>query len=427
MVKAFILAAGEGKRMRPLTEKRPKPMLHLAGRPLLQHTIEAMVEAGVEEVVILTGWKGESIRRHFGRGARFGIKIRYITQRERNGTGGAVYLAKKMMEGHFIALNGDVIVGKKTIKEMVRRAEEGINTVSGVISSEPERYGVLEISKRRKNGTKDNGEILTGIWEKPENPPSDLINAGVYVFPPTIFDAISKTALSERGEIEITDSIKYLINEKKEDFHIYEIEDRWMDIGYPWDLLEANKMVIERLSSEAGDEFWITEGVIEKNVSIKGRLRLGKGSVIKSGTYLEGDVIIGENSTIGPNAYIRGSTSIGNSCKVGAATEIKNSIVMDGSKIPHHNYVGDSVIGEDCNLGSGTKVANLRLDDSNISVIIDGKRINTGRRKLGVIMSDGVKTGINSVIDVGTIIGSDSFIGPGAKAHGTISSGTRIM
>jgi len=421
MVKAFILAAGEGRRMRPLTEKRPKPMLQIAGKPLLQHTIEAMADAGVEEAVILTGWKGESIRRHFGRGARFGIRIRYLTQRERNGTGGAVYLAKKMMVSHFIALNGDVIVGKNTIKEMVRRAEEGINTVSGVISSEPKRYGVLEISKRRKNGA-----ILTGILEKPKNPPSGLINAGVYVFPPTVFDAISKTALSERGEIEITDSIKQLINEKKEDFHIYEIKDRWMDIGYPWDLLEANKMVIERLSSESG-YFWATEGVIEDNVSIKGRLRLGKGSVIKSGTYLEGDVIIGENSTIGPNAYIRGSTSIGNNCKVGAATEIKNSIVMDRSKIPHHNYVGDSVIGEYCNLGSGTKVANLRLDDSNISVIIDGKRINTGRRKLGVIMGDGVKTGINSVIDVGTIIGSDSFIGPGARAHGSISSGTKIM
>jgi bifunctional UDP-N-acetylglucosamine pyrophosphorylase/glucosamine-1-phosphate N-acetyltransferase len=200
-----------------------------------------------------------------------------------------------------------------------------------------------------------------------------------------------------------------------------------MDIGYPWDLIEANKMVVERLSKELGDEFWKNDGTIEENVQIRGRVKVGKGSVLKSGTYIEGDVVIGESCDVGPNAYIRGTTSLGNGCKVGGAAEVKNSIVMNGSKIPHHNYVGDSVIGEGCNLGSGTKVANLRLDDSHISVIIDDKRIDTGRRKLGVIMGDNVKTGINSVIDVGTVIGSDSSIGPSAKAYGHIAQGTKIM
>ena len=424
MVKAFILAAGEGKRMRPLTEKRPKPMLQVAGKPLLQHTIEALADAGVEEVVILTGWRGEKIRKHFGRGARFGVKIRYITQDRRNGTGGAVYLARRLMTEHFIALNGDVLIGRRTAAEMAERAKKGVATISAVRSDHPERYGVLEIKEKRKR------RILAGIIEKPDNPPSDLINAGIYVFPPAVFDAISKTGLSERGEIEITDSIGLLIRGEgvgKEDFQIYEIEEGWMDIGYPWDLLEANKMAVQRLSEELGEEFWSREGKVEDNVHIKGRVRLGKGSVIKSGTYIEGDVVIGENCDIGPNAYIRGTTSLGNGCKVGAAAEVKNSVIMNGSKIPHHNYVGDSVIGEGCNLGSGTKVANLRLDDSHIPVIIEGKRIDTGRRKLGVIMGDNVKTGVNSVIDVGTVIGSDSFIGPGAKAYGHISSGTKIM
>ena len=425
MVKAFILAAGEGKRMRPLTEKRPKPMLHVAGRPLLQHTIEALASAGVEEVVILTGWKGENIRKYFGRGARFGIRIKYITQDRRNGTGGAVYLAKRQMKGHFIALNGDVVVGRKTIADMVERAEKGLSTVSAVRSEHPERYGVLRLADKRKKEA-----IISEIMEKPENPPSELINAGIYVFPPSIFEAISKTALSERGEIEVTDSIQLLINGyegKKEDFHMYEIKEGWMDIGYPWDLLEANKMVIDRLSHELGDEFWKNEGIIEDNVSVRGRLRVGKGSTVKSGTYIEGDVVIGENCDIGPNSYIRGTTSLGDNCKIGGASEVKNVIVMNGSKIPHHNYVGDSVIGEKCNLGSGTKVANLRLDDSHISVIINGKRIDTGRRKLGVIMGDGVKTGVNSIIDVGTVIGSESFIGPGARAQGHILPGTKIM
>lgn len=425
MVKAFILAAGEGNRMRPLTEKRPKPMLQVAGRPLMQHTIEALAGAGVEEVVILTGWKGENIRKYFGRGAKFGIRIKYITQDRRNGTGGAVYLAKRKMKGHFIALNGDVVVGRKTIVEMVKRAEKGLSTVSAVRSEHPERYGVLQLVNKGKKEA-----LISGIIEKPETPPSNLINAGIYVLPPSIFDAISKTALSERGEIEVTDSIRLLIDGydgQKEEFHMYEIKEGWMDIGYPWDLLKANKMVLERLSNESGGNFWANEGVIEDNVSVKGRLRVGKGSTIKSGTYIEGDVVIGENCDIGPNSYIRGTTSLGNGCKIGGASEVKNTIVMNGSKIPHHNYVGDSVIGENCNMGSGTKVANLRLDDSHISVIINGDRIDTGRRKLGVIMGDGVKTGVNSVIDVGTVIGSGSFIGPAARASGHISPGAKIM
>ncbi len=424
MVKAFILAAGEGKRMRPLTEKRPKPMLHVAGKPLLQHTIEALASAGVEEAVILTGWKGEKIRKHFGRGGKYGIKIRYITQNMRNGTGGAVYLARKHMKEHFIALNGDVIVGMDTTKEMVKRAEKGNSTISAVKSGHPERYGVLKLKEKGKK------DYLAGIIEKPENPPSDLINAGVYVFPPSVFDAISRTGLSERGEIEITDSIELLINGdgvKKEDFQVHEISDGWMDIGYPWDLLDANKMVVERLSAESGGEFWRNEGTIEENVHIKGRVKVGKGSVLKSGTYIEGNVVIGEDCQIGPNAYIRGTTSLGNGCKVGGAAEVKNSVIMDHSKIPHHNYVGDSIIGDGCNLGSGTKVANLRLDDSHISVTIEGERIDTGRRKLGVIMGDNVKTGVNSMIDVGTVIGSDCFIGPGAKVYGYISFGSKIM
>jgi bifunctional UDP-N-acetylglucosamine pyrophosphorylase/glucosamine-1-phosphate N-acetyltransferase len=106
--------------------------------------------------------------------------------------------------------------------------------------------------------------------------------------------------------------------------------------------------------------------------------------------------------------------------------EVKNSVIMDLSNIPHQNYVGDSIIGQRCNLGAGTKVANLRLDERNIRVVLKGRRIDTGKRKLGVIMGDDVKTGINSSIDPGTIVGENTFIGPNALARGTIAPRSRI-
>jgi len=168
-------------------------------------------------------------------------------------------------------------------------------------------------------------------------------------------------------------------------------------------------------------------GTIEENVHIKGEIFLGKGAVIKSGSYLEGKVFIDEGAVIGPNAYVRGSSYIGKGAKVGAASEIKNSIIMNNTNIPHHNYVGDSLIGSDCNLGSGTKVANLRLDDGPVPVTLKGKKVDTGRRKLGVIIGDDVKTGINATMDPGTIIFSGSRIGPGAHASGTIGKESRVF
>ena len=164
-------------------------------------------------------------------------------------------------------------------------------------------------------------------------------------------------------------------------------------------------------------------GEVEKNVVLKGVVSIGRNTVVRSGSYIVGPVIIGQDCDIGPNCYIRPSTSIGDNCHIGAAVEVKNSIIMRGSKIPHHNYVGDSVIGEGCNFGACTKIANLKLDKSN--VVAAG--IDTKRHKLGAIIGDGVEIGINASINVGCIIGNNACIGPGAIAHGVISPGSKVF
>ena len=169
------------------------------------------------------------------------------------------------------------------------------------------------------------------------------------------------------------------------------------------------------------------DGTIEKNTNIKGNVIIGKNTVVMSGTYIEGPVVIGENCKVGPNCYIRPFTSIGNNCHVGNASEVKNSIIMDNSNTPHQNYIGDSIIGMNCNLGSGCKVANLRLNKKDIIVVLNGKQIDSKRRKLGVIMGDDVQTGINSMMNVGCMLGNNVFIGPGAIAQGEIKPNSKIM
>jgi bifunctional UDP-N-acetylglucosamine pyrophosphorylase/glucosamine-1-phosphate N-acetyltransferase len=196
----------------------------------------------------------------------------------------------------------------------------------------------------------------------------------------------------------------------------YEKLDYWLNIGYPWELLLANESLMEEIEPQ-------NLGTVEENVVIKGSVSIGKETVIRANSYIQGPVCIGENCVIGPSCYIRPATSIGDGCHIGSAVEVKNSIIMRGSQIPHHNYVGDSVIGEGCNLGAGTKIANLRLDRKDIAVM----GIDTKLRKLGAIIGDGVQTGINASINVGSLIGCNSFIGPGAVADGVVLPNAKIF
>ena len=148
-----------------------------------------------------------------------------------------------------------------------------------------------------------------------------------------------------------------------------------------------------------------------KNASVKGSFVVGKDTEVLPGTVVEGNVIVGSNCKIGPNAYLRGVVYIGNNCHVGIS-EVKNSIVLDNSNIPHFNYVGDSIIGENVNLGAGTKIANLRHDNKSIKISINARKIDSRRRKLGALIGSGTKTGINSSINCGIFVRNNSKIMP---------------
>ncbi len=406
-MKAFILAAGKGTRMQPLTVNRPKPMLPVGGKPILQHLVDN-IEEKVDEIIILIGWKSDKIKEGISSQE---AEIKYVRQNELLGTADAISLAEEHVEDKFICMNGDVIVPKRALHEFVDFfLEENTPTIAMSRVEDPESYGVLLLE----------GKEVVDIIEKPKRPESDLINAGLYGFDSSIFDAIEETERSPRGEFEITDSLKILM----EDSGLYGFElpeDSWYELSRPWEMLSANRKIMEN-SLEKN-----IEGEVEDNVHIEGDVYISKDSIVREGAYLKGPIFIGEGAKIGPNCYIRPATFIGEGCKVGNASEVKNSIIMKGTQVPHHNYVGDSVIGEDCNFGSGTKIANLRLDEKEISVIHREEIICTERRKLGVIMGDEVKTGINSMIDPGTIIWEKSFIGPGTIAQGEISPKSKIQ
>jgi UDP-N-acetylglucosamine diphosphorylase/glucosamine-1-phosphate N-acetyltransferase len=408
-MKCLVLAAGDGTRMLPLTARTAKPLLRVAGRPFLCHTLDILKRAGLRDVAVLVGWQKESVVGHFSK-CDLDLKPTFLEQEERLGTADAVRRAERWAKGQFICLNGDVLPPLRTIKALARAARKdpsaAIMTCARV--ADPTGFGVVEL---------DRGGRVKGIVEKPERPAGDLVNAGIYAFPKDIFDEIRATPMSRRGEYEITTTFERLISKGR--MRAIVMDEPWVEVTYPWDLLRANAHLMEGLVGAV-------EGTVEKGAHLEGPVVVREGAHVRAGAYIVGPAIIDSGARVGPNCFIRPSTYIGRDCHVGASTEVKNSIVMDGSDVPHLNYVGDSIIMEGCNLGAGTKTANLRLDEGPVVSHSKGRRVPTGLRKLGAIIGPGVKTGINCSIDPGTVISEDAFIGPGACVRGFIAPGARI-
>jgi len=392
-MECVVLAAGEGKRMRPLTAKRPKVMLPLANRPMMEHLVLAARDAGITDFIFIVGYGEREIRRHFGEGDELGVHIKYATQRHQRGTADAVAAARDLVTGPFLVMNGDMILKQEDIANLCKKAPSCMCIST---TDHPADYGVV---------LTENG-MITSLEEKSKQPRSNLINAGAYLFSMEIFDLIDAVRPSPRGELELTDALAVLM--EKGELKAHQLS-YWMDVGYPWDMLDANAALMETIRPE-------NHGLVEEGVTLQNSVIIGEGTVIKSGTYIEGPCIIGKNCRIGPHTYIRGATSIGDNCHVGHCSEIKNSIIMSGTKIPHFNYIGDSVVGSDCNFGAGTKIANLRHDHATVKVC--GK--DTRRKKFGAVIGDGVRFGINCSINVGTLIGSEAQFAPNTFIEGCI-------
>ncbi len=383
-MKAVILAAGQGIRVRPLSLSRPKPLIKILDQTILEHNLNQL-KGIIKEVILVVGYKGEMIKEKIGSNWK-GIKINYLWQEILDGTGRASCLAVNFLEDKFLLLNGDDFYFQPDIKNLMKKFPAIL--VKEV--SNPENFGVvLEKDKR-----------VVDLIENPEKPKSNLINTGCYFLPKEIFKF--KIKKSKRGEYEFTDYIKKFI--KKEKLNVVHSK-HWIPLSYSWDLFEATEFLLRQKKGKI-------LGKVEKNVQIFGKVIIEKGAQIRSGSYLLGPLYIGKNSIVGPNCFLRAGTVIGDNCKIGQGVEIKNSLIGERTQISHLSYVGDSIIGENCNLGAGTILANWRFDQKSIKVKIEGKIIDTKRKKLGAIIGDDVKIGVNCSLMPGILIGPGAILGP---------------
>lgn len=331
-MKALILAGGAGTRLRPITHTRAKQLVPVANKPILFYGIESMVAAGIVEIGVIVGDTRAEVMAALGDGSSFGAHITFIPQDEPLGLAHCVLIARDFLgDDDFVMYLGDNLLEQDLAAfvasfEIARRLPDP--PAAQILLKrvpDPHRFGIATLD--------DDGNVVQ-LVEKPDVPPSDLALVGVYLFTARIHDAVAAIAPSARGELEITDAIQWLID-ADERVRCELLTGWWIDTGKLTPLLEANRLLLERIEARI-------DGVVDDESVIDGRVVVELGAEI-IGSTIRGPVVIGANTRI-VESFVGPYSAIGADCTV-TASEIEHSVVMDGSTITEIARLEDSLIG----------------------------------------------------------------------------------
>ena len=386
-VKAVILAAGEGKRFRPLTDIRPKPMLPVAGKPLLDHVVDRLAAAGIEEVVLVVGYQRERIQTHFSEREQdgHGPNITYAVQENPLGTGDALLTAEPYLGSDFLVVNGDRIVEQALIERLIRRREETGDQCMVITSvDDPTRYGMVELD----------GEYVSSLVEKPatHEVTSNLVNAGIYAFGPDIFAAIRQT--ERRGELKLTQTLADYL--RKLPVRALRYDGLWLELEHPWDLLDANDGILSTTGSQ-----------------VTSTAQVHPDATITS------PVAIGADTHIAPGGRVLRGTTLGANVRLGANTVITNSVVFSDVTIGPGCVLTDCIIGEGATIGAHTTIggggADVVLNESVYSAV-----------EFGGLIGHNATIGADVTLDPGAIVGNHTTVELGCTVSGRVENDTHV-
>ena len=397
-MKVLLLAAGRSKRLKPIEDKN---FLSFLGRPLIAHQIEQIRSCGLKEIIIVGGKHNLAAIKKLAAGIDPRIKV--VEQKDLEaGMAGAVLAASKLIDGDsvFIVSANDVVEAEAY--KLVLRAAKDKAFDSCIIGKRVGSYFPGGYLKVRGNG------MISGIVEKPGagREPSKMINLVLHFHRSgaRLVEAIKSVKAKHDNHYEI--ALDALIKGGAR-MKAISYDGFWQPIKYPWHVFTMMNYFFGCLRG-------IKKGKhvqIAKSATIKGKVFLAEGVKIMENAVIAGPAYIGKNTIIATNALVRES-EIGENCVIGFGSEVARSHL--GNDVwTHSNYIGDSIIGNNCSFGSGTVTGNLRLDEANILVNIEGEKIGSGTTKLGLIMGDDVRCGINTSFMPGIKIGKNSFIGAG--------------
>lgn len=342
-MKALILVGGFGTRLRPLTLSVPKPAVEFANKPSVIHQIEALAAVGVDEVVLAVNYQPELMKDTLnGWEEKLNVKITYSQETEPLGTAGPLALAREHLDDKsgdpFFVLNADVIC-RFPFREFLEfhKAHGGEGSILVTTVDDPSKYGVV---------LADADDKITSFVEKPKEFVGDKINAGLYVFNPSVLDRIEPKPTSIEKEI---------FPQMAEAGQLYRmvLPGFWMDVGQPPDFLKGTALYLKDLEERYPD-------------------RLSKHASMVGPNLVDESAEIGEGSQIGPNV------TIGPGCKIGAGVRLRNAVIMDGAKIGDYSLVIDSIVGWRCTVGRWVRMQNISVLGEDVQVA-DELYINGGK------------------------------------------------
>jgi len=327
-MKGLILAGGFGTRLRPLTYSQQKQLIPVANKPILFYAIEGLIEAGIKDIGIIVGPNKNqvisTVQNH-----DWDAHIEFIEQDNPLGIAHTIKISKDFLgDDPFMMYLGDNILKEGVVDHVKDFLDSGYD--SSIMLNEvsnPEEFGIAVLNEKND---------VIKLIEKPKNPPSNNAVIGVYMFTSAIHEAVEQLKPSKRGQLEITDAIQWLIDNGKKVKSSF-VNNWWKDTGKPEDILHANRLILDDIKSK-------NDGKVIKS-DIRGRVEIGKGSIIGDGCLVKGPAMVGKNCHIS-KSYIGPYTSIGDECEI-IESEIEDSVVLNGSKIRFAGRIVDSLIGKE--------------------------------------------------------------------------------
>ncbi|HJL72759.1 MAG TPA: bifunctional sugar-1-phosphate nucleotidylyltransferase/acetyltransferase [Nitrospinaceae bacterium] len=386
-MKALILAAGKGTKLNPFSNTRPIPMISVAGKTLLENSLCQLKNAGITDVYIVVGHHKERVQDFIAEKYSDGMNIHCLEQKKNAGIGDAVRQVKdKISPGeYFLLIYGDTLTDENICSKVQQSFHSFKCPVASIcLPPSNESFGNVFLNAQMK---------ITKIVEKPKGDNfGNYVLAGVFILPESFI------GLLEKNKLSMEKSLKALVKEDSLMASMW--EDEWLDIVYPWEILQANRIILDSWTESSIAK----SAVMESNVTIQGVVNIEEDVVIKAGAVLEGPCSIGRGTYIGNNSLVRSYTSIGSKCSVGYGVELKNCVVLDNSGIGRLSFVGDSVIGENVDLGAGCMTVNRTVDWQKVQVKNGKTSLPSGLVKLGAFVGDGVTIGAGNTIQPGTVV-----------------------
>ncbi|MCU0799902.1 MAG: sugar phosphate nucleotidyltransferase [Candidatus Thermoplasmatota archaeon] len=429
-MKAVVLAAGEGRRLRPLTGDRGKGMLPVANRPIISYVIENLATCGIRDLVVVVGYQKEKVMNLLGNGKELGLRIEYVEQKFQLGTAHALHQARDSICGgregtpnkvseRFLVVPGDSIVNQKALSRLVSipEGEWGMLAASsansskyGVVTAREEHLAAIHEKHKITEDLVSSGTpsiVALALWDQRTPSDSSLINTGTYLLDEGIFRLLGTKDLGEPLRLTTCISEEAVRRPVK----VITI-DSWLDAVYPWDLLTINEHILTSTPRESA-------GTMEEGVVIKGSVRIGEGARVRCNTVIEGPAVIGPGTSIGPSAYVGPNTSIGENCAIGPFTAVKGSIIMDDTVLGTHSSVNRSIIGNGCRIGD------MFCIEQGENTILLEKRFTT--KKLGAIVGSDCVISDHVSMGQGVLLGNGCKVGPHRHVRDNLQDGTNAV